>query len=155
VGRGAGDTCASPIKRYVAADEVDRDVVPGVRDGIGLAVDLDGAGSLQTAEAQLFEKDEEPPLSRQCRSGVGFGEVATCVAELHPGPDETIPGADDRLVQWEVGEVIVLCAYATEVPITVRDPLEEIGGQEAALGADCLKKAARGAAHAEGTGSRT
>ena len=61
-------------------------------------VDLDCTSRLQAPEAKLLEKDEEPPLSRHRRSRIVFWEVPAGIAELHPGADETVPGADDRLV---------------------------------------------------------
>src|SRR5262245_42020852 len=121
-----------------------------MREGIRLAGDLDGASGLQAAKAKLLEEDEEPPLPRKRRSRVVFWEVAAGIAELDPCADETIPGADDCLVQREVRQVVVLGTHATEIPVTLRYPLQEVGRQETALGADRLKEAA-GAAHADGT----
>ena len=121
------------------ADEVDRARgAPGVADRVGRALDLDRAGDGEPAEAELLEERQEEALAGRRRERVASSVAPTRAASsaAHDA-DEPVPAARDRLAEALARrEPVVGVREARDVRVDRRDLREEVGRQEAALGAD-------------------
>ena len=96
---------ASAVERDVAADEVDRDVLPGVRDRVGLALDLDRLRGLQPPVAELLEEHEQPALPRRVVPGSSREACARASRKCAQAPtsrfqDRTIASFSGRSARW-------------------------------------------------------
>jgi len=68
--RGARDPGRAPVEVQPAAYQVERDGLPGVRDGVGFAVDLGCPRGGEAAKAQLLEERLEPALAGEPGAGI-------------------------------------------------------------------------------------
>jgi hypothetical protein len=81
------------------------------------------------------------PIAGQSPGRVTGREVLAGVIEGAPGGGEAGPSACDALVEaLAVVEVIVARSEPVERAVTIRDPLEQVGRQQAALRVDGLEQ---------------
>ena len=110
-------TGGAPVQVNPAAHQVDGHIRPTVRDGVSLALDLDGFGCRQPPIAQLLEERQQPAFTRQRGAGSPSFEPVLAGLEGCPGSLQAVPRAVDRLVElltW--GEVVALRRQAHPGP---------------------------------------
>ena len=122
------------------AHEVDGGLLPGVRDGVRLAVDLDVLAALQAAVAQLLEEGQQPLLAGEAGAGVLGSQALAGRLEGGPGGPEAVPAPAGGLVRLLArDQVIVTPGEAVDALRAFDEALEEVGREEGALGVDGRK----------------
>jgi hypothetical protein len=156
---GALDTRAAGVDRHAAADEVDRRVLPLSEDRVGLAFDLDRRLLDEAAVAELVEQDVQAALAGQARASLAGRKVVAGLVESGPGAGQPRPRAGDRFAEALArGEVVIAGSQTVEASVAVGDPLEQVGGEQAALGVGGLEEIAGAESHngyLSAAGSRT
>lgn len=104
---------------------------------------------MQAAELEFLEEDRKPALAGQRRRRIARRQAGERGAEAAPGRLQAAPRAADGLVELLAArEVVALGIEAVEIPVALGDALEQLGGQEGALGAHGLEKLGGAACHA-------
>ena len=135
--RRAGHTRREPVEIHAASHEMRRDARRGMRDGVRLALDLDGRGTRQASVAELLKQRQQPALAGCDRAGVVSGQLLYFGPEAGPQPGEAAPGAACGLAQALAGrESVVRGLQSFEPRAWVADALEQIVRQDGALRAD-------------------
>ena len=148
---GTLDAGAAAVQRDVAADQMDRRVVPAVGDGIRLAVDTDAAPQRQQPPvAQLVEQRQQPALAGDRGARVGTGQYGLGAAEGGPGGAAGVPGtirrlgdplARQQMVALRLQTLYILAAAGAD------QAFEQIGRQQRALGAHAEEAVALACSH--------
>ena len=102
---GACDPARAAIERDAASHEVDRHLLPGMRDGVLLAFDRDRLLGLQASVRELVEEDEQPAFAGDRGRGVVLGERLLGIAKLVHAPtrrfhERTIASLRGTSVTW-------------------------------------------------------
>ncbi|MCZ7620317.1 MAG: hypothetical protein M5U32_19155 [Myxococcota bacterium] len=147
--RGAGHAGAAAIEIRAKADQVDRRVVPVVRDGDGAAREFDpAAGRQQPAVAEFLEERQQPTLAREPRVRSAVAELRAGLAEARPRAEQPVPRARHRLAEPRAGlEVVVRRGEARQLAVAGGDALQQLRRQQTAFAADRLEEGARSSAH--------
>ena len=111
----AGRLPAPAVEVDAESDQVDRGLLPGVRDRVGLVLDRHWLRRDEPAVAEFLEQRQEPALAGDGRGGVGLGELAERLAEVPPLGREPVPGVVDDFLEPLAGEVVRLGRQAVEV----------------------------------------
>lgn len=140
---GSADASGAVVEANTGPDEVDRGVQPLGEDRVLLILDLDRGLLHEATVAELVEEDLEPAFAGQSTGRVAWSQPLARVVEGSPGGGEAGPGAGDPLVQplSEV-EVVVPWCEPVEGAVAVSDALEQVCGQQAALGVNGLEQVA-------------
>jgi hypothetical protein len=110
--------------------------LPYVRNGVGLFVDLEGAGAEQAAVPQLLKELKQPPLASQRGAEVRCRQSRLGLAEAGPQGEEASPGAADGFVEFLAGTEVVVLRFEAGQVRSLHEPAEKVGGEQSALGAD-------------------
>ena len=145
---GPCDAGRALIQVNAGPDEVDRDGAPEVRDRVVGAVNVDAPGERQPPVAEFLEEGEQPAVAGQPRRGVGLAEHRRCGPEGGPGAKQAVPGAVDDLVQpLAAPEVVGVRGEPAQRLLLVRDPPQEVRGQDRPLGPHGRERVAASGLH--------
>ena len=95
----AHNPTGAAIQINVAPDQMNRCGLPFVRYRIAFPVNLKRLRRLKPPIGELLEKWQQPALSSQCGTGVGFCQFRRCILESRPRPEQAIPAAVNCFVE--------------------------------------------------------
>ncbi len=129
---------AAPVQRLAKAHQVDGRLFPQVADGVGCPVVAlqPAALKLQATKAQFLKEHQQPAFARQRHAAVVRGQPAPLLIEAQPGAQAAIPRPVDGLVEALARQQVVVLRAQPLDCAAIGDALEQVGGQQAALGLD-------------------
>ncbi|HWQ34037.1 MAG TPA: hypothetical protein VNQ79_14400 [Blastocatellia bacterium] len=112
--------CRAFVKLHFRADQMNRRLLPGVRDGIASAINLDGFRGLQPAIPEFTEERQQPLFARQCGAGISRGQRRERFLKNCPRAEQPVPGLVDRFVKSDIAdEVVILRRQSFELRIAI------------------------------------
>jgi hypothetical protein len=139
-GGGPAHPSGAAVEADATADQVHLHRAEEAVDGIGATVDLRAGASGQQAKAQLAQQRQAPFFIGEAGARLACGEVCGSHTKLRPELAETVPRLGDDLAQaLAVQQAVVLGSAAIELFFGVEDAAQQVGRQQAALGADGLE----------------
>ena len=140
-GACADDVLGTGIEVGTEADEVNGRVLPAVRDGVAASLELEGLGGLQATVAEFLEERQQPLLASERGARVGGGELLRAGSKTFPHTEHAVPRATDGFVEFfTAAEVVGVGREAGDFLVALRETVQEIRGQQCALGGDGFKK---------------
>ena len=139
VARRARHTLGTRIQVNVTTDEMNRRVLPSVRNRIRIARDLNRFRRRESSVTQFLEQRQKPAFARQRRTWVALRQFRRRIAERRPRAQRAIPRAIDRLVDLlALGKVIRFRRHATRLKtrVAIGNALKQIRRQYRAFYAD-------------------